>query len=105
MVNDEPAVLESFDIIIRRWFSDVTMLLFTNSAAALEELSQRDPDLLITDDTMPGMSGQELCRRLFERQVAYPIIVDSAWEPTEQWVREFANRGFNPFSDDQQEPI
>lgn len=95
MVNDESPVLMIFDTIIRRWFSDITTLLFTNSAAALVELSRRDPDLLITDDIMPGMSGQELCQRLFERQVKYPIIVDSSWNSTEQWVRDMANRGLN----------
>lgn len=41
------------------------------------------------------MNGEELCRRLFDRQVTYPIIVDSSWEPTEQWVRGFASRGMN----------
>jgi mannitol/fructose-specific phosphotransferase system IIA component (Ntr-type)/CheY-like chemotaxis protein len=95
MVNDEPGVLKSFEIIIQRWFKDVVVLCFDNSAAAYDELMRTDPDLLITDDTMPGMSGHELCQRLFDSRVAYPIIVDSAWEPTEQWVREFASRGLN----------
>ncbi|MGA3283404.1 MAG: response regulator [Verrucomicrobiota bacterium] len=84
MVNDEEGVLRSFELVIQRWFKDVTMLFFDNGAAALDELLRTDPDLLITDDTMPVMSGGELCQRLFERRVTYPIIVDSAWEPTEQ---------------------
>jgi DNA-binding NtrC family response regulator len=98
MVNDEPGVLKTFEVVISRWFKDVTILSFENGAAALEELLKTDPDLLITDERMPVMSGPELCQRLFDKQVTYPIIVDSAWEPreqTEQWVREFANRGLN----------
>ena len=95
MVNDERAVLEIFDILIRRWFADATVLMFGNGADALRELSRTDPDLLITDDRMAGMSGMELCLRLLDKKVTYPIIVDSPWEPTEQWVQAFATRGLN----------
>ena len=94
MVNDEPFVLESFELVIRRWFKNVTILSFENGAVALKELLQSAPDLLITDDRMPVMAGQELCQELFDRKITYPIIVDSAWEPTEQWVRAFASQGF-----------
>jgi len=51
------------------------------------------PDLLITDDGMPGMRGGEIVARLAERKVTYPIIVISAWEPTANWVQEYADRG------------
>src|SRR5271170_3740783 len=95
MVNDEPAPLQSFDLVIRHWFKDVEVLFFDNGAKALEELSRMDPDLLITDDRMPVMAGEELCQRLLDREVTYPIIVDSAWHLTEQWVQKFANRGLN----------
>jgi CheY-like chemotaxis protein len=61
--------LELFEIVIQSWFKDVTVLLFDNGAAALEELVQADPDLLITDDIMAGMGGEELCQRLFDRRV------------------------------------
>jgi mannitol/fructose-specific phosphotransferase system IIA component (Ntr-type)/CheY-like chemotaxis protein len=94
IVNDEEGPLRSFEIIIRHRFKHVTILCFGNGAEALQELMQTDPDLLITDDIMPGMGGQELCQRLFDRQITYPIILHSSWgESAEQWVREFANRG------------
>ena len=95
LVNDETLVNEVFHIIIRDRFPEATVLSFDNAGAALKELSQTDPDLLITDDTMPGMSGEELCQRLLHKKVTYPIIVNSAWEPTEQWVQEFSNQGLN----------
>jgi len=96
MVNDEEGVLQSFETAIRYWFKDVTMLMFDNGAAALEELSQTDPDLLITDDRMAVMGGDELCQRLLDRKVSYPIIVYSACEPLEpEWVRALASRGLN----------
>ena len=94
-VNDETLVNEAFDVFIRGRFPDATVLSFDNAVAALKELSQTDPDLLITDDEMPGMNGKELCQRLLDKKVTYPIIVNSAWEPTEHWVREFSNQGLN----------
>jgi CheY-like chemotaxis protein len=97
MVNDESCVLQSFEILLRGWFKDVTLLLYANGVEAWQELSQTEPDLLITDDAMPVMRGSELCQRLLDRKVTYPIIVNSPWEPTEQWVREFASRGLNVF--------
>ena len=44
---------------------------------------------------MPGLRGSEICQHLLDRKVIYPIIVTSAWEPTEMWVRELAKRGLN----------
>jgi DNA-binding NtrC family response regulator len=95
IVNDEPSPLKAIALVIGWWFKDVTVLTLSNAYDALEELSLTDPDLLITDDRMPGMNGEGLCRRLLDRKVKYPIIVDSPWAPTEEWVRELALRGLN----------
>ena len=95
VVNDEAFALEMSDMILRDWFKEVTLLMYANGLEALRELSQADPDLLITDDRMPIMCGSELCERLLDKKVTYPIIVNSAWGPTEQWVRELASRGLN----------
>jgi DNA-binding NtrC family response regulator len=95
MVNDELGPLQALDIVIRHWFKDVTILFFENGATALKQLLQTDPDLLITDEIMPIMGGRELCQRLFDRRVLYPIIVNSPWDPTEEWVRALADLGFN----------
>jgi DNA-binding response OmpR family regulator len=95
LVNDERCLLEMLDLIIRSWFKDVTVLMFYDAVGALEELSRTDPDLLITDDKMAGMGGLELCQRLFDKRVTYPIIMTSSYSPTEQRVREFAAQGLN----------
>jgi FixJ family two-component response regulator len=96
IVNDEEGPLQSFKIIIQHWFGkNVELLLFENSDDAWIALTKSDPDLLITDDKMPGLTGEEICRRLLYKKTNYPIIVDSPWEPTEQWVQEFASRGLS----------
>ena len=94
-VNDEPIILE----VLKRMFQNsavaVALKCFTDSGEAWRELLQTDPDLLITDDAMPGLRGEEIVRRLLERKAAFPIIVMSPWAPTETWVRECASRGMN----------
>ena len=95
VVDDEDGCLEMFKRLIRDRFKDVTLLLFSNSNEAWQELARTDPDLLITRDKMPNLTGEDIVRRLMDRKITYPIIVDGGWPPTEQWVRELANRGLN----------
>ncbi len=48
----------------------------TSGRAALEALDLAVPDMMITDYTMPGMDGFELCRNVREmRGLQFPIIV------------------------------
>ncbi len=95
VVNDEPSVLEAIDFILRQWLSAATLVSLQNSQTAWLVLSRLNPDLLIIDDRMPGISGQEICRRLLTKGFRYPIIVHSAWEPTEQWVRDYGSQGLS----------
>ncbi len=98
MVDVEPGPLQFFEHVIRHGFKNVTLLSFNSVASALKELSQTDPDLLITRDRMPRISGIELCQHLLNRRVSYPIIVFSGWKPTEeieQLLREFVRQGLN----------
>lgn len=99
VVNDEPGgPLSVFEFLIPRCFKDVTLLLFQDPVEAWRELSQSDPDLLITRERMAVMSGADICRRLLDRKASYPIIVFSGWKPVEEcerWIRDFANRGLN----------
>lgn len=95
MVDDEPFVLEMRELIIRFWLKDAIILTFGNPQEALEELLKTDPDLLITDDKMPRLSGYDIVQSLYNRKITYPIIVASLYSPTEEWVRDFASRGLN----------
>lgn len=95
VVNDEEGPRKSMEIILQHWFPDVTLLLFQRSVEALQEVSQRDPDLLITGTWFPVMRGKEFVKRVMDRKAAYPIVVMSAYEPEETWVREYTKGGMN----------
>jgi DNA-binding NtrC family response regulator len=92
-VDDEPAVLEMMSVLVRGRFENLELLQFQNSATAMGVLMRFDPDLLITDDRMPWLSGCDIVERLARRKAAFPIVVTSAWDQTQQWVSDFARSG------------
>jgi two-component system KDP operon response regulator KdpE len=72
VVDDEPQILR----VLRRSLTThrYEVRVAADGEAALDLFHDWSPDLVITDLSMPGMSGLELCRRL--RAVsAVPIIV------------------------------
>jgi|SRR5450759_3348777 len=94
-VNDECDVLEMMRILLCGWLKNADVQSFVNSETAWHELTRTNPDLLITDDKMGELNGQEICERLLDKGVTYPIIVSSGWPLTEKWVRQCASRGLN----------
>jgi CheY-like chemotaxis protein len=94
VVDDDDDWLKLLEAVIH-WFKDAEIVTFSSSLAALRELEHRDPDLLITGDKMPRMTGEELVRRLIAKNVNYPILVLTGHDEAQQWVREYADRGHN----------
>lgn len=62
LVDDEEDVLEALKIgLVRRGFA---VQAFTDPAAALAAIGREPFDVLVTDQTMPGMTGCELIRQV-----------------------------------------
>jgi DNA-binding response OmpR family regulator len=59
-----------------------------DGAAAWEALQIKSYDLLITDNSMPKMSGVELLRKLHHARIALPVIMISGTMPVEELKRE-----------------
>jgi CheY-like chemotaxis protein len=77
-VDDDPDELTLLRLLLRREGFEVLAAL--SGSAALQCVRQQMPDLIITDLTMPGMTGLELCRQLRDSSETrhIPIIVHSA---------------------------
>lgn len=77
-VDDDADVLTILRLFLSTQRFEVVTAL--NAAEALRLAEKYRPDLIITDDAMPGMSGRELCRALRDsgntRDI--PIILHSA---------------------------
>jgi two-component system phosphate regulon response regulator PhoB len=82
-VDDEPDLLTILRLFLCAQGFEVIPAV--NALEALQLVTQRRPDLIITDSSMPGMSGLELCRTLRARADtrSIPIILYSGkdiWE-------------------------
>jgi DNA-binding NtrC family response regulator len=94
VVDDEAVILEVMEIVIRSWFKNVTLLKFQEGTSALGEILRTEPDLLVTDMCRHGMDGWTMLPLLAEKNVKYPILVQSGFA-TEKHVRECAGPNLN----------
>ena len=89
-LDDEEPILDIVAYILRQCFPNLLLYQFQKSPSAWRILTEARPDLLITDDIMHGnrdWNGESIVRCLVERGVDYPILVLSAWPPTQAWVQ------------------
>lgn len=78
-VDDEPGLCLAWQSLLERLGYRVTT--HTDPFAALTELGRHDRkfDVVITDLTMPRMTGTELARRMLELQPKLPILLASGF--------------------------
>ena len=81
LVDDEPINLELFEVMLSRL--DFEVAKAADGEQALERLAEVNPDLIVLDNMMPGLSGWEVTRRIktAPEYAAYrhvPIIMFSA---------------------------
>jgi signal transduction histidine kinase len=82
LVDDEPAVVGTATAMLEAQGYRVSA--FTEPSLALEEFS-RDPsgfDLLITDETMPGMTGLKLAKKVLGIRKNFPVILCTGFSDT-----------------------
>ena len=79
IADDDPVQRRLLEAMVRRFGYAAEMV--DNGEAALARLDSTDPvaiDLLILDLMMPGLDGMGVLRRLAERGIALPVIVQTA---------------------------
>jgi len=76
VVDDEPAQRQLLTAALSK---DYTVVAAANGTEAVQLLSARSFDLIITDERMPEMTGNELIRWVRERMPEVPVIVMTAY--------------------------
>jgi CheY-like chemotaxis protein len=90
VVDDEPAVGEFMGELLESWGLEVTV---KPNGAEAEAMFAQDPlrfDLVVTDQTMPKMTGIELTQRLLARRPGLPVILYTGY--TERLTEEQTRR-------------
>ncbi len=79
LVDDEPAVRESVTDMLGALGHEVVAV--DGGAAAIEAVTARRFDMVITDLGMPGMDGYELARRCRQVCPSLPVVLLTGWAP------------------------
>ncbi|RPI77908.1 MAG: response regulator, partial [Desulfobacteraceae bacterium] len=75
LVDDEPLLLDTMEIMLRSIGYRVTAQAHSAEAMQMFQAHPDDFDLVITDQTMPEMTGVELARALLQIKATVPIIL------------------------------
>jgi len=80
-VDDEPALAEIGQQMLEQLGYNVTSTTNPNDALALFKASPNKYDLVITDMTMPEMTGERLIEELFTIRSDIPVILCTGFSP------------------------
>ena len=92
IVDDDQSVRWVLEKALKQ--ADMETRSFERAEHLLEALSEGDPDVLITDVRMPGMSGLTLLNRLRSRYPDLPVIVITAHSDLENAVAAYKGGAF-----------
>jgi DNA-binding NtrC family response regulator len=102
IVDDDPAMLESFDVLLQSWGFEVFKASDAHEAKVLVE--RNDPDIVISDVVMPEVSGLELLRDLKAGNPQRPVLlitargsIDMAVEAIKEGARDFLTKPITDF--------
>ena len=87
IVEDDPEILEMLSRAVKRSPRLSFAGGFSNGEAALEELPQRPPQVVIMDIRLPGMNGIECTRLLKHRSPAIQVLVFTVFGESEKVFR------------------
>jgi two-component system phosphate regulon response regulator PhoB len=78
IVDDDPDLLQLIQLTLE--CAEHEVVPAADGFAALEQIRLRQPDLVVTDEMMPGMTGTELAERLRAEETTadVPIILLTA---------------------------
>jgi EAL domain-containing protein (putative c-di-GMP-specific phosphodiesterase class I) len=72
-VDDDIAILRSFERLLKRY--DFTISLAENGEEALALIKEQDFDIIVSDISMPGMTGTELLREIRKHDLDVPVVL------------------------------
>ncbi|WP_100657264.1 response regulator transcription factor [Alteromonas flava] len=75
LVDDDPTIIEVFEMHIQHYYKDCFICSATNGIEALEMCRDNTFDLVLTDGKMPKMDGVELSKELKEINYSGVIIL------------------------------
>ena len=75
VVDDDQGILDSFDAMLGDEYS---LVLLNSGSKALQAIMDENPKLVFLDIKMPGMSGLEILRRMYEMNSSTKVVIVTA---------------------------
>jgi len=75
ILDDHRVISDGLKLILESKPGYQVLKAFTNPASLLQEIKVQQPDLIITDITMPGMNGLELSKRVLSEYPKTKIVM------------------------------
>src|SRR5215831_11206885 len=65
------------------------ILSASSGEEGLVAVERQDPDLVLVDVVMPGMTGYDVCRKIRERPqtAVLPVVLITALNPEQEWLK------------------
>ncbi|MCC6134990.1 MAG: nitrogen regulation protein NR(I) [Candidatus Contendobacter sp.] len=92
VIDDDHAIRWVLEKALQR--DDMTVRAFDSATGVIEALRREQPDAVIADIRMPGMSGLELLSRLRERAPELPVIIMTAHSDLDSAVSAYEGGAF-----------
>jgi len=85
LVDDDSGIINYLKLLLSPSYN---ILYAYNAEAALKQLEEHKPDLILSDVAMPGMDGYELCRRIkADAEICHlPVILVTAKTTTDEQI-------------------
>jgi signal transduction histidine kinase/CheY-like chemotaxis protein len=100
IVDDMPVNIQILDKQLKRW--KMNTVAFDNAPEALQWLSTREADVVVTDMHMPEMDGLMLAQALHKiKPKAQLVLLTSGTLPSESEAGQFAGRLLKPYRQSQ----
>jgi two-component system NtrC family response regulator len=107
IIDDEPTLRESLEIALRG--SGYEVLSARTGEEGMVLFTQKNPDLILLDHWLPGISGDQVLRKIKEAEPEVPVIVMTAQGSVDLAVQSMKMGAFDflvkPFELDQLEAL
>ncbi len=84
-IDDDPTAGDLFRRFARN--KDFDILIFKDPAEALEDIQKNGSELVITDLSMPGMSGLELLESIRQTDIELPVIMITGFSTEDNAIK------------------
>ncbi len=98
VTDDHPLIISGLQILLQRSEAVEVIATYSNGVELLEGLQSKQPDVLLTDLSMPGkVSGLDLIRAVRKQYPVLPILVLSAQDSSVHNIEEIMAQGCNGY--------